>query len=431
MRITMLALGSRGDIQPAVALSIGLSDKGHRVRLATHRHFEHWIRSHGLDYAPLEGDVQSIVNSPEGRAWMETNRNAVRMVRGFRTLMTPILPQAMRDGLEASKDAQLLVITGPSFYMGVSIAEKLNLPYVQAYLQPVQPTTEFPSVLFPTPFKGGPVYNYLTHLVGGHSMWHMMRPIINEARRDVLNLQPYPLLGPWPEMLRQQQPVINGFSELVLPKPRNWPDFMHVTGYWFLQENGWTPLHDLLAFLADGPPPVYIGFGSMVDRDPERMTEIALDALRYSGQRAIFLRGWGGLQQADLPANVLMIDQAPHDWLFPRMAAVVHHGGAGTTAAAMRACVPSIIVPFFADQPFWADRVASLGVGIGPLSRKTLSGAQLAGAIDRAVNDNGLRARVTELGQRIQSEHGVARAVEIIEGHAQQHGVLVDEMVYT
>jgi len=261
-------------------------------------------------------------------------------------------------------------------------------------------------------------------------MWQMMRPIINEARRDVLNLQPYRVIGPWPEMLRTRMPVVYGYSEQVLPKPRDWPDFIHVTGYWFLHEHGWTPPRDLLDFLADGSPPVYIGFGSMVDRDPERITEIALNALRYSGQRAIFLRGWGDLQQADLPPNVFMIDNAPHEWLFPRMAAVVHHGGAGTTAAAIRAGVPSIVVPFFGDQPFWGDRVALLGVGTAPLARKTLTGAQLAGAIDRAISDNNIRANAAALGERIRVEDGVARAVEIIEAYARERGVPVDETVF-
>jgi UDP:flavonoid glycosyltransferase YjiC (YdhE family) len=352
------------------------------------------------------------------------------MVRGFRALMGPIMPGAMRDGLAASEDADLLIISGSSFYIGVSIAEKLELPYVQAYVQPVHPTTEFPSALFPTPFKGGSMFNYLTHVVGGQSMWQMLRPIVNDARREVLSLDPYPLMGPWLEMIRQQLPIVYGYSGHVLPKPHDWPDCMHVTGYWFLREQGWTPPQQLLDFLADGPSPVYIGFGSMVDRDPERMTEIALDALRYSGQRAIFLRGWGGLQQTDLPSSVFMIDQAPHEWLFPRMAAIVHHGGAGTTAASIRAGVPSIIVPFFGDQPFWADRVSALGVGIAPLARKTLNGAQLAGAIDRALRNVELRTKATALGERVRAEDGVTHAVGLIEAYAQARGIARDETVY-
>jgi UDP:flavonoid glycosyltransferase YjiC (YdhE family) len=336
----------------------------------------------------------------------------------------------MRDGLEASTGADLLIITGPSFYIGVSIAEKLNLPYVQAYMQPFHPTTEFPSVMFPTPFKGGRAFNYLTHILGGQSMWHMLRPVINDARRDELDLPPYPLGGLRAEMLRSQQPVVHGYSEHVLPKPRNWPHFLYVTGYWFLREQGWSPPQELLDFLADGPPPVYAGFGSMIDRDPQRMTDIALDAVRFSGQRAIFLRGWGGLQQTDLPSNVLMIDHAPHEWLFPRMGAVVHHGGAGTTAAGLRAGVPSVIVPFFADQPFWADRVATLGAGIAVPSRKTLTGTHLGEVIARAVHDRQLRERAVVLGEKIRAEDGVAAAVEIIEAYARKQGIATGEAMY-
>jgi len=428
MRITILAMGSRGDIQPMVALGVGLHDAGHGVRIATHSNFETWIQAQGLDFAPLEGDAQSMVNSAQGQAWVETGRNSFKMVQGFRQLMRPVLPRAMHDGLEASKDADLLVISGPSFYIGVSIAEKLNLPYIQAYLQPIHPTTEFSSALFPAPIKGGRIFNYLTHAVGGQSMWHIMRPIVNEARRDVLHLPPYSPIGPWPEMQRQKLPVVYGYSRHVLPKPGNWHDFAHVTGYWFLQEKVWTPPQTLVDFLDDGPPPVYIGFGSMVDRDPQRMTELVLEALKYSNRRAILLRGWGGLRERDLPPHALMIDQASHEWLFPRMAAVVHHGGAGTTAAAFRSGTPSIVVPFFADQPFWAERVATLGVGVGPLPRKHLTSAKLAGAIDRATSDQTMRERAVALSVEIRAEDGVARAVEVMKAYAQRIGILSTEL---
>jgi UDP:flavonoid glycosyltransferase YjiC (YdhE family) len=209
--------------------------------------------------------------------------------------------------------------------------------------------------------------------------------------------------------------VLYGYSPHVIPPPPDWGADTHVTGYWFLDPpSGWTPPPALHEFLAAGPPPVYVGFGSMSSRNPQATAKLVLDALGAAGQRAVLLAGWSGLRPADLPDSVLMVDSVPFAWLFPRMAAVVHHGGAGTTAAGLRAGVPSIVVPFFGDQPYWGRRVAELGVGPAPIPRKRLTVEVLAGAIDRAVTDPVLRRRAAELGVRIRVEDGVARAVGVV-----------------
>jgi len=201
----------------------------------------------------------------------------------------------------------------------------------------------------------------------------------------------------------------------VLPPPADWDERMHVTGYWFLDPvDAWTPPADLLEFLQAGSPPIFIGFGSMSPRNPEAMTQVILQALARTRQRAIILSGWGGLRAANVPDTVFTLDSIPFSWLFPRVAAVVHHGGAGTTAAGLRAGVPSIIVPFFADQPFWGQRVMDLGVGPAPIPRKELTAERLAQAIQMAVTDQPLRERAADLGTRIRAEDGIARAVELV-----------------
>ncbi len=189
-----------------------------------------------------------------------------------------------------------------------------------------------------------------------------------------------------------------------------------MTGYWFLDpEEAWTPPADLAEFLQAGAPPIFIGFGSMSPRDPAAMMQVILQALARTQQRGIILSGWGGLHAADLPDAVYMLDSIPFSWLFPRVAAVVHHGGAGTTAAGLRAGVPSIIVPFFADQPFWGQRVADLGVGSQPIPRKQFTADRLAQAIEIAVTDQAMQQRAADLGAAIRSEDGIARAVEVID----------------
>jgi UDP:flavonoid glycosyltransferase YjiC (YdhE family) len=188
-----------------------------------------------------------------------------------------------------------------------------------------------------------------------------------------------------------------------------------VTGFWFLNEpTDWTPPAGLMDFLNAGAPPIYIGFGSMGNRKPEDVTQIVLQALEQTKQRAIVASGWGGLSRQQMPNSIYMVDSIPHAWLFPRVAAVVHHGGVGTTAAGLRAGVPSILVPFFGDQPFWGQRVAALGVGPQPIPRKQLSADRLAQAIRIAVTDSTMQQRAAELGKKIQAEDGVARAVKVV-----------------
>jgi sterol 3beta-glucosyltransferase len=189
-----------------------------------------------------------------------------------------------------------------------------------------------------------------------------------------------------------------------------------VTGYWFLnQTDGWQPTPELEAFLKAGPPPVYVGFGSMAGRNPRRLANIVINALRVSGMRGIIATGWGGLQTERLPPTLQQIDQAPHAWLFPRMAAVVHHGGAGTTAAALQAGRPSVIVPFFGDQPFWGQRVHMLGGGSRPIAQKKLTVEKLAAAIKNMVSDPLVQKKAENLGEKIRHENGIRNAVEIIE----------------
>jgi UDP:flavonoid glycosyltransferase YjiC (YdhE family) len=201
----------------------------------------------------------------------------------------------------------------------------------------------------------------------------------------------------------------------VIAPPPDWNDNIHVTGYWFLDSaEDWTAPSALTDFLESGPPPVYIGFGSMGNRKPAETTDLVLDALRRIDQRAILLSGWGGLHETDLPDSVFMIDSVPHSWLFSRVAAIVHHGGAGTTAAALRSGSPSVIVPFFGDQPFWGRRVAELGVGPSPIPRQKLTAERLARAIRQALTDNEMRQRAAQLGSRIRLEDGIARAAAVI-----------------
>ena len=208
--------------------------------------------------------------------------------------------------------------------------------------------------------------------------------------------------------------MLNGFSEHVVPRPADWGPNVHVTGYWFPEEEGWLPPEDLCRFIDAGSPPVFIGFGSMPVRKPEETTALLLEAIARSGVRAVLHRGWAGVGGEAPPESVFQIDYAPYGWLFPRMAAIVHHGGSGTTAAALHAGVPSIVVPFLFDQFYWGRRVADLGVGPRPIPFKQLTAEGLAEAMRVATTDPAMRERATALGAKIGAEDGLRAAVDVI-----------------
>lgn len=418
MRITLVTVGSRGDVHPYIALGDGLHRAGHEVRLATHRTFAPLAERRGLAFTPVEGDPRALLETPAGQAWLRTGSNPLAFARAMRRLMRPLLTRATADCDDACRNADLVLFSVLGWLAAHHVTEKRDIPGVAAYLQPATPTRAFPSMLSPSHRSFGTLHNLATHLVGEQMFWHLFRPPMNAARREVLGLPKLPLRAPFGRARRAGLPTLYGYSPSVIPTPNDWPAHVHVTGYWFLERDpAWTPPDDLIRFLEAGPAPVYVGFGSMYDRGSARLTELVVEALHLAGQRAILLTGWGALTDRDLPDTVFPVESVPHDWLFPRVAAVVHHAGAGTTGQGLRAGVPTVAVPFFADQPFWAARVRRLGAGPRPIPVRRLSADRLARAVRSAVEDPEIRTRAAEIGRRIRSEDGPARAAAAIAAH--------------
>ena len=427
MLITIVTAGSRGDVQPYAALALGLRRAGHRVRLATHENFRAFVTGHGLEFTPIRGDPQAILRGAAADAWLASgrHRNMLRFAREMRRVATPLVEQMLADFWHACQGADAVIFS----LVGLAswhVAERLGVPRAAAFLQPVTRTRAFPTIGLPAALplgRFGAAFNWATHVVAEQLMWQPVRSRVNRWRSATLGLPALSLEGPFRAMERQRVPVLYGFSPTVVPKPADWGDWVDVTGYWFLgPPPDWRPPPALEAFLAAGPPPVYVGFGSMTPSNAARLTATALEALERTGQRGVLLKGWGALGEGALPPWALAVDDVPHAWLFPRTAAVVHHGGAGTTGAGLRAGVPSVLTPLGFDQPFWGSRVAALGVGPPPVSRRALTAERLAAAIRAAVTDEGMRARAARLGERIRAEDGVGRAVEAFERHLRGHG---------
>ncbi len=420
MRILTIALGSQGDVQPYVALAKGLQAAGHELRMMTHTNYERLVTSHGLEFYPVKGNVQEIVESPEMRELLEKG-NFLAINRYTSKIAREAAIDWTQSGLVACQDVDLIVVGIGGLFVALALAEKLQIPILQTLLFPFTPTAAFPGILFPQSLsKLGGTFNRLSHHALRQIIWQGARSADRIVRQQVLNLPASPFWGPYNAPSLHRYPTLYGFSPSVISQPADW-QHEQIVGYFYLDAaDDWTPPSDLANFLADGAPPVYVGFGSMGMRKPEETADLVLQAIARTGQRAILQAGWGGLSKADVPDNILMINSVPHAWLFPRMAAVVHHGGAGTTAAGLRAGVPSIVIPFFGDQPFWGQRVADLGVGTAPIPRKQLTVERLAQAIDRAVPDPAIRQRATELGAKIRAEDGVGNVVSIVHSIAEQ-----------
>ena len=401
MHITILALGSTGDILPYTALGKGLKKAGHQVRFITFESFAPHVAECGLDFHPIQGDPRSLV--AQGGA------NIFSLARSFGSLAESYAQDLSAPHLG---ETDLFINQLPGGLYGFDLSQKHGFPMVMAAAMPLKWTNAFPLMGFPKlPLPG---YNKATYYFGEQIVWLMYRGVINRWRKETLNLPPLPLAGYFNLLGTERFPILNGFSPSVVERPADWGEHIHITGYWFPDDEEWAPPADLLDFLNSGPPPVFIGFGSMPVKNPQKTTALIIEALKISNQRGILHMGWSELGDQVLPATVYKISFAPYSWLFPRMGMVIHHGGAGTTAAALRAGVPSGVVPFIFDQHYWGERILALGAGPEPIRFKQLTAETLTETIRRGISDQDMRQKAADLGEKIRGENGIGNAVDII-----------------
>lgn len=411
MNILITTFGTRGDIQPFIALGVGLKAAGYNVGICTAEGFKPFVEENGVEYVFMNNDLLELSQAALGeKSGMGDTLNTLRQ-------MMPAIRRSMLDEWNAAQTFQPdLIIYHPKAMGSFHVAEKLDIPAILALPLPLYtPTREFP-VPFMSNIQLGAWFNHFSYRLLAFLPSAMYGGVINDYRQNTLGL---PTTSRSSDFMTRANgdpvPVMYPYSAHVLPVPKDFPPHVHVTGYWFLDHAAdWQPDTDLLRFLEAGTPPVYVGFGSMGGRKGLERARIVLDALEKSGQRGLLISGWGGLKTSDLPENVFLAESIPHNWLLPRMAAVVHHGGAGTTAAGLRAGKPAIICPFLGDQPFWGKLVYERGVGTKPIPQGRLTVDALAEAITTVVNDDGMKQRAAELGEKIRAEDGIARAVEIV-----------------
>lgn len=412
MRVAILTMGSRGDVQPYLALAIGLQSAGHNVIVASHSIFESWIRSYGLDFALVRFNPKDIVSHPDVQ---KAKSNIVHFMLTVRRLLGAQYVDIFDDFWKACQQSDAIVAS-PTASNASECAQALGIPLAIGLLQPLIPTRRFSSYFLPPLPRLCSPLNKASHHFFDQILWQNARGKVGQWRSERLGRGPAAFFGPSRWMNNERVPHLFACSPKLIAKPADWEEWHHITGYWFLpQRRSYQPAPEIERFLSSGPPPVYVGFGSMNDDQPERLTEVVIDALERSNQRGILATGWGGLHQRDLPDGVLAIDEIPHEWLFPQVAAVVHHGGAGTTGAVLRAGVPSIAVPFGGDQVHWGRLLVRRDLSPQVLPVGKLKVDSLANAISKCVTDRGLQATAASFGESVRQENGIFRAVEILE----------------
>lgn len=410
----MIAFGTRGDVQPAIALALGLQAAGHSVTIGAGANFDGWVRGYGLDFVPTV-DMETLMRSPEGVAWVE-EPNPMRQLGHMKKLLQQNASGLYAALVEPARDADLILSGFVSTPFAQAVSEKFDIPLIITLLQPYPATRSGGASLVSFTGGGKSLINLLAGKLGEGMIWNVSGETTN-AFRATLSL-PAHSSGSYLKALGGV-PMVFGFSPHVVPPPDDWGEQRQIAGYWFLNEGqDWQPPDDLLHFIDAGTPPIYIGFGSMSSSAPEETFDMIEAALKTSGRRGIIAAGWGGAHLAEHTEQIYVIEKAPHDWLFERVAAVVHHGGAGTTGAGLRAGKPTLVIPHMSDQPFWGRRVYELGVGAKPVPRHKLTAEKLATGID-ALFDAHMIENATRLGEKIRKEDGVENGVRLIRTFAE------------
>jgi sterol 3beta-glucosyltransferase len=395
--IMVLTAGSTGDVEPFAVLASVLAKRGHTVTLAADTAFEPLALGNRVEFAPIRADFHSLLPTPE------------RKRPPFRGEVFPVIRGMLEDSWTVARSRRPgLIVAHPKSLAAPHLAERLGIPNVQALTVPMlTPTRAFAVPALVRHDFGGLLNRASYSLVG-----LLSRPysgLIRSWRDDSLGLAPR---GKPPAAAK----TLYCYSPSLVPTPSDWPSDTVATGYWLRDQAGADPVDSALeGFVAAGSPPVYVGFGSSVGRDPASLGAAVSDAVRRAGVRAVIASGWGAMSDLRSDSDTFVVESAPHHWLFPRVAAVVHHGGAGTTAAGLAAARPTVICPFQGDQHFWGAAVHRAGVGPQPLPANKLTPASLASAIRAAINDSAMQARAAELSERITQEDGTARASAEIE----------------
>ena len=421
MKLALVAVGSRGDVEPYIALGRRLLQRGHSVRVAAPALFEQDVADAGLEFHSL-GALPERFKPRDGGDGARTQRDASTLFRGVagRVLFWAFFPGMLRPVLDrfisACEGADAVLFTRLALPVP-HVAERLGIPCFAGFPVPHTPTRAFENPLYVRAKASGPLRTRATYAIEWGLTHQLSYGVLARFRRDRLGLPALSRGALKEHMAQTVQGTLYAYSEAVVPRPDDWPESVQVTGYWSRPPpESFQPPADVERFLMEGDPPVAVGFGSMKASDLKTLGALLAEALAKVGRRAIWQSGWSDLRSSSHGrGRILVTRELPHGWLFPQVAAVIHHGGAGTTGAALRAKVPSIIVPHAFDQRFWGRRVSALGCGPPAIDIKDLTASGLASALQLALEDDRMHAALARLGDCLHAEDGPTRAAEQLE----------------
>jgi sterol 3beta-glucosyltransferase len=417
MKIAITTLGTRGDLQPYIALGLGLKDAGYEILIVSSKNEEIFVKNYGLEFFALSVDIQMLMDSEEVQA-MSKGNNPLKFIlshlKGSKKLKQ-LMVETQKEIWAACQSADIIIFH-PGMPLGFFIAQEMKRISIMANAFPVIATKDYPAILFYTSPRLGRLFNMITHKIFEKLFWALSKAAVvkfwNTSVKTKMNFS----IPPIRQQIESGMPILNGYSNLFFHQPNDWPNNIHTTGGWFIdKEPNFVPPPELLHFIENGEAPIYIGFGSMKDIISFNATlSIIKEALDITKQRAVVGLGWSKYSYSDkIPENIFLIESIPHTWLFPKMKILIHHGGAGTTATGLRAGKPTIVIPHNADQPAWGQKVFELRVGSKPIKKTRLTAGKLASGILYAQQPN-IVQNAYKLGQELSKENGVKNAVRII-----------------
>ena len=410
MKIVILTSGTRGDVQPYIALGKALHNRRHDVLLVCPDNSNSWVKSHGLKFRSIGVDMETFIQSPEGKKVLSGNPFA--LIKIWKKMIIPIMQETLNVTWKSARDADVIVYH-PKVACAVDVAEATGATLISTAPFPIFPTKAFPLFLFKGNF--GPWLNLISYMPLIFSRLLFLK-MINRWRKEKLGIRKSPVFWPLSRLAPDSFLQLCMVSSAIVPYPDEPEENTETTGYWFLKESmDWQPDTALAEFLMSGDKPVYIGFGSMPSRDPEKLTKEIVEGVLQANVRAILAIGWGGLAKMKLPKTIFAIDSAPHDALFKHVKAVVHHGGSGTTAAGLRAGLPTLICHIAFDQPYWGRRIWSLGCGPKPQSLKRLKAKRFAKGLIELTQTESYLNKAATIARAIGKEDGVMTTVKLIE----------------
>ncbi|MCB0502698.1 MAG: glycosyltransferase family 1 protein [Bacteroidetes bacterium] len=418
-KITILTIGTSGDVHPFIALGIGLKKAGFEVKIATNADFKSLVEDHGLKFSEIVGNVGASMKTEQVKKSIDEGGKSREFFNSLIDEAAPLFEQALMEFKSACEDAEIVVSSALTLHVANYLTDYFDVPLIFCSVNPAGPTAEFHHILADPPI--GPkvmhsAYNKTTHKILTQIIWRYVKAELEPAWNKLMPEVKFSQLDPLEKAFQKKLPLIlMAYSPAILPKPKDWSVLQHVTGYWWLPSlEKYAPEPSLVDFVNEGEPPVYAGFGSMANEKDNMLSKIVIPAIKSLGQRAVILDDGSDLSEFQNDKDLYFIKRTDLNWLFPKMKAVAHHGGVGTTGISIQAGTPTLIVSFIPDQRFWGWQLSQIGAMPKPIPKKSITYQNFHDSLEELLKNESYKTKTLELSVEMKKEKGVDTAVETI-----------------